>query len=146
MQNSGTGRVFDNFSGEFVDRCRDKTRGVVASIHGVSVDCLKKMPEKASIKPEGCRALKWHLDAGRRGSVQVVIALTSTVFMVWPGSHKVPVIETNKYYELKAPIGKLKHCKYTLGFWARGLGNEGIANTHWDFWVRGCGSRPIWGM
>ena len=105
MQNSGTGRFYENFSGIAVDTCRERTREIVASIHGVPPEALKQQPEKASIKPEGCGPLKWHLDQDRVGTVQVVIALTASSFMMWPGSHKVAIGSPDHkgFYKLKVP-------------------------------------------
>lgn len=40
------------------------------------------------MKPPGCPASRAHLDLGRLGGVQCVVALTPGAFLVWPRSHK----------------------------------------------------------
>ena len=109
MPKPGTGSFFEGFSGKAVDMCRERTRPVVAQIHDVQPQALTQRPEKASVKPPGCPRLPWHLDRKRAGTVQIVIALSETHFLVWPRSHKVHLGSgTAGYYELsKADIGKL---------------------------------------
>ena len=41
-----------------------------------------------AVKPGGCEAFKAHLDLGRQGGVQCVVALSPGAFLVWPRSHK----------------------------------------------------------
>ena len=48
------------------------------------------------MKVGSCPALGPHLDPHRQGGLQVVIALSSTVFQVWPKSHKVCVADRVK--------------------------------------------------
>jgi hypothetical protein len=52
---------------------------------------LADLPESCSIKVPGCPEWIPHLDRAREGSFQVVIALTDTTFLVWPGSHRHPI-------------------------------------------------------
>ena len=87
----GGGRLFQNWKSPPVEACREATREVVARWHrsaGWSVD-LRAMPEKCSMKVGGCEALPAHLDMGRVGSLQIVIALSVTEVVLWPCSHKI---------------------------------------------------------
>jgi hypothetical protein len=52
---------------------------------------MTRVPELASVKMKGCRELGAHLDLDRRGDVQIIIALSQTDVLVWPGSHEVPM-------------------------------------------------------
>jgi hypothetical protein len=48
---------------------------------------LEAVPESCSFKVPGCPEWVPHLDRNREGTLQVVIALTNTQFLVWPRSH-----------------------------------------------------------
>jgi hypothetical protein len=77
------------------------TRAIVQSLSGGMP--LEQLPERCSLKPPGTTEWVAHLDRARHGSLQVVIALTTTTFIVWPGSHLHPIgRHTTKkgYYQL----------------------------------------------
>ena len=64
---------------------------MAALLLGTPAESLTRVPERASVKMKGCRELGAHLDLDRRGDVQIVIALSQTDVLVWPGSHEFPV-------------------------------------------------------
>ena len=87
----GTGRLFTGtfLSNPTIVEIQESTRGFYAELAGHAPDKLVRIPERASVKPAGCPELQAHLDLHRRGSLQVVIALSDLEFLVWPGSHRV---------------------------------------------------------
>jgi len=91
----GVGRLFKDWDDPSVLACREATRYIVAHWHqsagGSGV--LTAMPEMCSVKPGGCPALPAHLDQGRVGTLQVLIALSATEVILWPRSRKIPFNE-----------------------------------------------------
>ena len=75
---------------------QESCRPLVAAASGRDASSLKLVPERCSVKVGSCPALGPHLDPHRQGGLQVVIALSSTVFQVWPKSHKVCVADRVK--------------------------------------------------
>jgi hypothetical protein len=79
----------------------EATRAIIQSLSGGMP--LEQLPERCSLKPPGTNEWVAHLDRARHGGFQVVIALTTTTFIVWPGSHLHPIgRHTTKkgYYQL----------------------------------------------
>jgi len=68
-------------------RVQETARAVVARLHKVSPQSLLRSPEGATVKPAGCPELEpqWH--PYRRGTYQVVMALSSMEHVVYPRSH-----------------------------------------------------------
>ena len=102
---------------------QETARAVVACLHKVPPQSLLRLPEGASVKPAGCPELEPHWDPHRRGTYQVVIALSSTALVVYPGSH---------LYEFS-------------GQWLRGRGilrRHCIATAHDLQWLQGRGILP----
>ena len=100
MQSSGTGRVFQDFGPPAVVEARESLRYLVAALHQVEPSALQMRPEKASVKRAGCRAMPLHLDRGRVGSYQIVIALGPATFLCCPGSQRRSFGSGSGYYEL----------------------------------------------
>ena len=75
---------------------QESCRPLVAAASGRDAPSLKLVPERCSVKVGICPALGPHLDPHRQGCLQVVIALGSTVFQVWPKSHKACVADRVK--------------------------------------------------
>jgi hypothetical protein len=64
---------------------------------------LKSLPERCSLKPPGAPEWVAHVDRNREGSFQVVIALTTTSFLVWSKSHLVEIArDEDGYHKLTA--------------------------------------------
>ena len=91
IQSVGTGRMFDGTefkaNAEFV-KLQESCRPVVAFLHGIEEDALCRVDERVSVKPARTPELRAHIDVNRRGSYQVVIALSEAPFLVFPYSHK----------------------------------------------------------
>jgi hypothetical protein len=68
---------------------RQATYDIVQKLHKGRT--LRSLPERCSIKPPGTPEWVAHLDRNREGSFQVVIALTTTSFLVWGKSHLVEI-------------------------------------------------------
>ena len=97
----------------------EATRAIIQSLSGGKR--LEQLPERCSLKPPGTTEWVPHLDRARHGSFQVVIALTQTTFIVWPGSHLHQISRgtTKKgYYQLtkaeKVELAKAGHGRLAL--------------------------------
>ena len=84
----GNGRMFTDWHDLSIDAIRATTLPVAAHWHGVPESALCGQPESCSVKPSGCPPLPAHLDQGRVGTLQIVIALSDTEVVLWPRSHK----------------------------------------------------------
>ena len=97
----GSGRVFERWDHPDILSIREATRSIACEWHGVPGDALRGHPESCSMKVPGCPALEAHLDKERRGTLQIVIALSKTKGIVWPGSHKYIFGKSaDKFYKL----------------------------------------------
>ena len=115
MQHLGAGRMFEgrDFAEDGqASALQELCRPVVAFLHGVPEGALRRVDERVSVKPAGTPMLESHIDGNRRGSYQVVMALSETPFLVFPYSHKAAAIfpeNINKYYALtKDELNRLK--------------------------------------
>ena len=103
----GNGRMFQDWDHPAILSIREATRSIASDWHGVPGDALRGHPESCSMKVPGCPPLAAHLDKARRGTLQIVIALSKTTGIVWPGSHKLVIGKKKKhkkekdYYELE---------------------------------------------
>ena len=70
-------------------KIQESARDLTAELLKCAPGDLERLPERASVKPGGCPELPGHLDLDRKGMLQTVFALSSTAFLVWPGSHHV---------------------------------------------------------
>ena len=84
----GSGRLFEGWVTDNIVQVQEMCRELVAGVLQVDPSTLTRHPEKVSVKPPGSPAFKAHLDLGRVGGVQCVIALSQGSFLVWPRSHK----------------------------------------------------------
>ena len=118
IQKVGSGRMFDGWDSPEVTACRESTRQMVAAWHKCDPEELASVPERCSVKPPGSAEFPAHLDQHRRGTLQVIIALTPTSFVVWPKSHLVAINPGgSKYYALtKQDVSTLEQegCRRTL--------------------------------
>jgi len=87
----GGGKMFRepfNFSVQTdIVKVQEMARAVVARLQKTSPQLLRRIPEGASVKPAGCPELVPRWEPRRRGTYQVVMALSSTVWVVYPRSH-----------------------------------------------------------
>lgn len=113
----GNGRMFQDWDHPDILSIREATRSIACDWHGVSGDDLRGHPESCSMKVSGCHALEAHLDKARVGTLQIVIALSKTTGVLWPGSHKyVFGRKAENFYKLTEQdlrILKQKGCKET---------------------------------
>lgn len=102
MQASGTGRMFDDWCPPPIRTAQEAVKPVVALLRGCLAKDLELVPERSSIKVDGCPEFGPHLDMNRQGDIQAVIALTETSFVVWPGTHKLQIgpADGTGYYKL----------------------------------------------
>ena len=63
-----------------VEKLQEHCRSVIACLHGIQANNLRRVCERVSVKPSGAPMLKAHIDGNRRGSYQVVISLSDSVF------------------------------------------------------------------
>ena len=97
----GNGRVFQDWQHPDILAIREATRSIACDWHGVQSNALRGNPESCSLKVAGCPALGAHLDKARVGSLQIVIALSKTKGIVWPGSHMHAFgLQAKKFYKL----------------------------------------------
>ena len=97
----GNGRMFANWSNQDIFLIREATRSIACDWHGVPGSTLQSHPESCSMKVSGCPALAAHVDGARVGTLQIVIALSKTKGIVWPGSHKHGIGQNSqKFYKL----------------------------------------------
>ena len=88
MQSSGTGRIFDNWNDPSVVAVQEACRGLAAALLEVPPESLHRVHERCSVKVPGCPEFGAHLDRNRANTFQIIIALSDTKFLLWPGSHK----------------------------------------------------------
>ena len=84
----GSGRLFDEWEDAAITAVRLSVRDHIARWHKCNPSEMISHPERCSVKVAGCPELPAHLDDHREGTLQCVIALTQTSFLVWPGSHR----------------------------------------------------------
>ena len=100
--------MFDEWKHQAIDDVREVTRAHVAKWHGCSPERLTAHAERCSVKVAGCLPLSAHLDQGRVGTIQVVIALSPTKFVIWPRSHTVALNPQGKGYYVLTPTDLAK--------------------------------------
>ena len=102
MQSSGTGRIFDNWNDPSVVAVQEACRGLAAALLEVPLGSLHRVHERCSVKVPGCPEFGAHLDRNREHGFQIIVALSDTKFLLWPGSHKhhVPGGDADGFYAL----------------------------------------------
>ena len=84
----GNGRMFKDWDDPSIGAIRAATLPFAAHWHAVPESALVGQPESCSVKPGGAPRLPAHLDQGRLGTLQIVVALSDTEVVLWPRSHK----------------------------------------------------------
>ena len=85
---TGTGRIFDDWKDHRVEAVQEACRDLAASLLQVPPESLHRVHERCSVKVPGCQELGAHLDRNRLNTVQILVALSGTNFLLWPGSHQ----------------------------------------------------------
>ena len=102
MKNSGVGRLFEDWHDPSVVAVQEACRVLAAALHQVPPESLHRVHERCSIKVPRSPEFEAHLDRQREGTFQIVIALTDTKVLLWPGSHQHDIaVDVHKYYALK---------------------------------------------
>ena len=102
MRRSGVGRIFEDWHDPNVEAVQEACRDLAASLHRVPPNSLHRVHERCSIKVPGCPEFGAHLDRQRENTFQIIVALTDTKFLLWPGSHRHEIaIDEAGYYELE---------------------------------------------
>ena len=102
MKASGTGHIFEDWSDPSVAAVQEACRVLAAALHQVAAESLHRVHERCSIKVPGCPEFRAHLDRGRGSTFQILVALTDTKFLLWPGSHQHDIaIDEVGFYPLK---------------------------------------------
>lgn len=101
MKASGVGRIFEDWNDPSVVAVQEACRVLAAALHQVPPESLHRVHERCSIKVPGCPEFGAHLDRERGGTFQILVALTDTKFLLWPGSHQHDIaIDETRYYPL----------------------------------------------
>jgi hypothetical protein len=66
---------------------QEHLRDICARIMGVPPNLLTRRPEGVSIKVPGCPEAATHVDFNRVGTLQIIIAVTPTSFVLYPKTH-----------------------------------------------------------
>ena len=102
MKASGTGRIFDNFIDDRVLQVQEACRDLAANLLQVPPESLQRVHERCSVKVPGCPEFGAHLDRNRENTVQIIVALSGTKFLLWPGSHQHDICsDAVGFYQLK---------------------------------------------
>jgi len=88
MRSSGTGRIFDDWNDPSVVAVQEACRGLAAALLQVPPESLHRVHERCSAKVPGCPEFGAHLDRNLENTIQIIIALSDTKFLLWPGSHQ----------------------------------------------------------
>ena len=100
MKTSGTGRIFDDWRDASVVAVQEECRVLAAALFQVPPDSLHRVHERCSIKVPGCPAFGAHVDRNRRKTFQMIVALSDTKVLLWPGSHQHDIGTGDGYYAL----------------------------------------------